>query len=444
MEAILSAKRRLREPAIYNDNHLRSLDRLSGRLNSTSEDDIEVDAIPASMALHKYAQRYISNRSEYDDEPFYVVDLGMVKRKYDEWKKYLPRIQPHYAVKCNPDPLIVRVLAGLGVGFDCASQPEIDLALACGGHAEDIIFAHCCKPMSQIRHAQDVGVPFMTFDNHHELQKIKNTYPDSRLLLRVLPDDSRSLCQLGKKFGASYDRVESLLETAKSLELNVIGVSFHVGSGCYDAGAFSDAVVVAHKAWMVGVRMGFDFTMLDVGGGFPGSNDGEVTFQDIATLLGDAIEEYFPDPSIRIIAEPGRFFVHACQTLVVNVIGKRTVNAGDGTENGPDFMYYVNDGVYGSFNCTVFDHYFPEGKALALRKEEQGDNDNDSVENKLHECSVWGPTCDALDCITKSTMLPVLEIGDYIYYDNMGAYTASAASAFNGFGQSPSVYVRRM
>eukprot|EP00624_Nannochloropsis_granulata_P006565 evm.model.NODE_49373_length_27502_cov_28.034180.4 len=103
------------------------------------------------------------------------------------------------------------------------------------------------------------------------------------------------------------------------------------------------------------------------------------------------------------------------------------------------FMYYVNDGVYGSFNCLLFDHAqaFPKvlaAKSRAVRHKESvwlGD---------WYECSVWGPTCDSMDCISKKTLLPELAIGDWLYFEEMGAYTLAAASRFNGFELSTVFY----
>jgi len=84
-------------------------------------------------------------------------------------------------------------------------------------------------------------------------------------------------------------------------------------------------------------------------------------------------------------------------------------------------MYYVNDGVYGSFNCVLYDHYVPEPSFLV------------NVESsEKFTSSIWGPTCDGLDCIHTSIEIPKLNISDWIIWKNMGAYTISAAVQFNG------------
>lgn len=161
----------------------------------------------------------------------------------------------------------------------------------------------------------------MTFDNADELYKIARTNPKAKLVIRILTDDSKSLCRLGLKFGASICTVQPLLVKAKELGLDVIGVSFHVGSGCYDSNAFFDAIRSAKTAFEVAADVGYDFTLLDVGGGFEDTN-----FESNASVLSDAIDQYFSLSShrpIRIIAEPGRFFVSRAFRLAANVIARR-------------------------------------------------------------------------------------------------------------------------
>ncbi|KAG1404489.1 hypothetical protein G6F60_004294 [Rhizopus arrhizus] len=402
-----------------------------------SSPDIRVyDRSVEEIALEKI-QSNSSQKWDTDQEnAFFIGDLGEVFRQHLRWKALLPRIEPFFAVKCNPDPMVVKLLASLGLGFDCASKSEIQQVLDTGVEPSRIIYANPCKQASFIRYAAQQNVSRMTFDNAEELYKIKKLYPDAELVLRILTDDSNSLCQLGLKFGAPLDTVESLLKTAKELDLNVIGVSFHVGSGCLDASAFGDALLRARRVFDQGEQMGFNFTLLDVGGGFPGNDvkDG-ITFEKIAAILGPMVDTLFP-PEIRVIAEPGRYYVASAFTICANVIGRRTI-APKSEQERQQFMYYINDGMYGSFNCILFDHQVVYPKVLVK-------NENfiygQQIQEELFECSVWGPTCDSIDCLNKSTMLPMLEAGDWIYYENMGAYTICAASQFNGFRKSDVIY----
>lgn len=275
---------------------------------------------------------------DFDDtdieHSFFIADLGEVYRQFIRWKKNLPRIEPFYAVKCNPDPLVMRLLASLGAGFDCASKDEIAkvLSLTPAVPRRNIIFANPCKANPQIRYAQQAGVEMMTFDNADELHKCKQHYPNSQLLLRIWTDDSKSQCQLSRKFGASEESIRPLLKLAKILSLNVIGVSFHVGSGSHDPGAFVSSVDMARRAFDIGRDLGFEFSILDVGGGFCHDD-----FESVARVLGEKVDEQFPpEMGVRIIGEPGRYFVASAFTLATNVIARRV---GFATESNPEQSY---------------------------------------------------------------------------------------------------------
>lgn len=227
---------------------------------------------------------------------------------------------PTVAVKCNPDPYVIRLLAALGSGFDCASNGEISQILDVGGiDPSRIIFANPCKAVSFIRSAAKMGVETMTFDNADELYKIARAHTRAKLVIRILTDDSKSLCAFGVKFGAPLVTVPALLAKARELGLDVVGVSFHVGSGCYDPSVYTDAIKRARAVFDMGKEAGFVFSLLDVGGGFE-----DALFEQAAGFLTKAIDQYFPDrQGLRIIAEPGRFYVSKAFKLAANIIARR-------------------------------------------------------------------------------------------------------------------------
>ena len=213
---------------------------------------------------------------------------------------------------------MLRLLAALGTGFDCASMNEINMVAELGVSPTRVIFANPCKPTSFVKHAARMGVDMTTFDNVDELYKISRAHPGAKLVLRILTDDSKSLCRLGLKFGASLVAVPTLLAKAVELGLNVVGVSFHVGSGCYDSDAFADAVFRAKMAFVMGEEAGYRFSLLDVGGGFESER-----FEESARVLSRALATHFGDFQGQIIAEPGRYYVAEAFTLAANVIARR-------------------------------------------------------------------------------------------------------------------------
>jgi len=374
-----------------------------------------------------------------NEDAFYVVNLDVVLGKIREWQQRLPRVQPYFAIKCNPDPVIMSIMAQLGLGFDCASRGEVAEVLGLGVPHSRIIYANPCKQSSMLRYVSSVNVTRMTFDNVAELHKIKVHCPTAELILRIAVDDSHSTCKFNSKFGARQHDIPELLEVARQLGLKVIGVSFHVGSGCQSASVFPGAVRLAKSVFEMAAAYGFSMTLLDLGGGFPGHDYGEVTFEDIAEAIRPALDECFPAESgVYMIAEPGRYFVSESHTLATCVIAKRRfVEEGSaaaeeerakaaamGEEPTPEVAYYINDGVYGSFNCVFFDHAIVTPMIL------QAANADEAV---LTPSKMFGPTCDSMDCVMPRVALPNLEIGDWLYFPNMGAYTRAAASAFNGF-----------
>ncbi|XP_019212999.1 ornithine decarboxylase [Oreochromis niloticus] len=301
------------------------------------------------------------------DEPFYVLNLDDILEKHIRWITRLPRVKPFYAVKCNYTPAVIRMLNALDTGFDCASKAEIELALSLGVTPDKIIYAHPTKPRSHIRYARTHRVNVMTFDNEEELLKISLTHPQAKLVMRIAVDDSKSLLRLNAKFGVRLSSVSKLLECARWLNLEVIGVSFHVGSGCTGSMAFKQAITDARYAFDIANSVGFQMRLLDIGGGFPGREDfTEVKFEEFSEVINKALDELFPPANgLEIIAEPGRFYVDSAFTLAVNVIAKRVEDtdecSGKCLPDRKDYssekmmMYYINDGVYGSLSYLIND-----------------------------------------------------------------------------------------
>ncbi|KAJ9089427.1 Ornithine decarboxylase [Entomophthora muscae] len=424
----------------------------SSRSRNDQKDLISIPNIPVNQLI---AQEVSQPETE---DSFFVADVGEVYRQLVQWESLFPDVKPFFAIKSNPDPIFLRLLANLGTGFDCASKNEIQCVLNYGVNPSRIIFANPCKPSSHIRFAAAHGVLKMTFDNVDELHKIKKFCPQAQVVLRILTDDSKSVCQFGIKFGASLIAAQELVATAHQLGLDLIGVSFHVGSGCFDGESYCDAIHRARVVFDAAAELGYKLHLLDIGGGFPGANtkDGSISLESIADAVHRAMVLYFPEGGIELISEPGRYFVASALTLSCNVTSLRSEprdnvkisasNIADtidcdivSKDDHPTFKYYINDGVYGSFNCIMFDHAVIVPKVLKYRDtlvHEAGV----SVSEPLYESSVWGPTCDSLDVITKSCFLPALAVGDWLYFSDLGAYTICAASEFNGFNKSRVIY----
>jgi ornithine decarboxylase len=379
--------------------------------------------------------------TQHDDTGFFVVDISTVIEQYSRWMAELPRVKPFYAVKSNPNPIILKILALLGTGFDCASKNEIieviqilsDLGFDKTNISNRIIFANPIKSDNHLRYARQVDVDLMTFDNKYELRKIAHIAPGAQLVIRIKVCDEKSLCQFNSKFGVELTEVDNLLAVAQTLELQVVGVSFHVGSSCGDANVFEGAIASARAVFDRAKQYGFTLRLLDLGGGFPGTDTlGRPAFTEFASVINSSLARYFPlaeSDGIEIIAEPGRYFCSASHTLVLNVVGKDKKISSEGVVS---FSYTLNDGIYGSLNGIMFDHAQPMFKPFNER------------DGKTYPCTIYGPTCDSIDTLARGEcQLPELTIGESIYIEGMGAYSNASASRFNGFPQTPAVYIMR-
>ncbi|CAG2163700.1 unnamed protein product [Oppiella nova] len=260
----------------------------------------------------------------------YALD---VIRKHEKWCQLLPNVKPYYAVKTNPFPLLLDIMIGLGAGFDCASQHEMKSVLKRGAKAEDIIFANPCKSDSCIKYSKAVSTDLMTFDNSEELTKMHKLYPKARLVLRIKVDDKESSLKLSDKFGADIREVDALLTKAKSLSLNVMGIAFHVGTGCQGSESFLKAIELARQAFDMALDMGFDMSLLDIGGGFPGCDttyhmkvvDKRATFEEMAHVINKSLDTHFPNNNVTVIGEPGRYYCESAFTFVTRIVSKRVV-----------------------------------------------------------------------------------------------------------------------
>ncbi|GMR45906.1 hypothetical protein PMAYCL1PPCAC_16101, partial [Pristionchus mayeri] len=375
-----------------------------------------------------------AKRLEGNEDAFMIYNMDALYDRYELWMRELPHVQPFYAVKCNNDEVILQTLVALGAGFDCASSAEIDTILRMGAPPERILFANTCKPPAFVAHASDVGVNRMTFDNANELVKIAEHHDNPQLILRIAASDPTARNPLGLKFGADPIKVApGLIKRAAEMDLPIAGISFHVGSGCNDPQAFRIAIRHVRSLLDIGRALGHPMEVVDIGGGFPGDEDSSA-FEMIASVIRSAIDEYFPEPDIRFIAEPGRFFAARPCTLVTSVIARTTIPADKITKNAADaardgIMYYINDGAYGSFSSLKSDSAHPVGRPLF------------DQDGELYPSIIWGPTCDSKDKIEDQKEMRALEVGDCMIYEDMGAYTTATTTSFNGFTGPTTIYV---
>jgi len=367
---------------------------------------------------------------EQHGSPLFILDHDKIRENYRTFKKHLPRVQCYYAVKANSTQEIIETLFAEGSSFDVASYNEFMQVYQYVKHFErkekkyfvwdKIIFSNTIKDRATLGKIKQYK-PLVTYDNSAELLKIKHYCDTAGLVLRLKVPDTGSQVELSSKFGAEPGDAQQLIQQAFDMGLKVEGISFHVGSQCTNFDNYTAALAITSTIFHDARKKGFPLNLVDIGGGFPVPYDPQVPqFERLGGLLNSEFTRLFPDDA-EILAEPGRFIVATAATLVSEIIGKAR-------RDGKVF-YHINDGVYHTFSGVVYDHWVPNFHAFK--------------EGESEICAVVGPTCDSFDKVSLSVELPWnLDVGDYLYTENIGAYSTASSTRFNGFDGAKIVHRR--
>lgn len=347
--------------------------------------------------------------------PLLVLSLKEVKKSYTLLKKYLPRVKVHYAIKANPHPEILRVLAELGSCFDVASDGEIHTLHDMGVAGQRMIYANPVKLSVGLEACRQCGVTKMTFDSASEIDKIKSKLPEATVLLRLRIDNSSAHVDLNKKFGAARENALELMLKAQEAGLDMAGIAFHVGSQTVSADPYLEALDITRELFEEAEAAGLKLRILDIGGGFP-IPEPKVKFNlpEMLKQIAARLDEDFPETEIW--AEPGRYICGTAVNLITSVVGV--------TERGGQPWYFLDEGLYGTFSGVLFDQW--DFKLLSFK---------DSEAEKV-AATFAGPSCDSLDIMFRGRMTVPLQVGDLLLVPSCGAYTSASATTFNGFSKA--------
>lgn len=366
------------------------------------------------QACEKLAERF--------GTPLLVLSLDEIKKNYKVLKKYLPRIKVHYAIKANPHPEILRVMADMGSCFDVASDGEIRTLYDLGVEGGRMIYANPVKTGAGLAACRSCHVSKMTFDSASEIDKIKAQCPEATLLLRLRIDNSSAHVDLNKKFGAARENALALMLKAKKSGLDMAGIAFHVGSQTVSSDPYLHALDIAKELFDEAAAAGLQLRILDIGGGFP-IPEPKVKFNlpEMLQQINARLDEDFANTEIW--AEPGRYICGTAVNLVTSVIGV--------TERGGQPWYFLDEGLYGTFSGVLFDQW--DFKLISFREGE-----------KKVAATFAGPSCDSLDIMFRGRMTVPLEVGDLLLVPSCGAYTSASATTFNGFSKAKFVIWERV
>jgi ornithine decarboxylase len=359
-------------------------------------------------------------KQRQDEGPCLVVDLDVVRDNYSSFAKALPDTKVFYAVKANPAPEILKLLAGMGCCFDVASITETAAVLAAGATPERISYGNTIKNESEIASAFKLGVTLFAVDCEAEVEKVARAAPGSRVICRIHCDGTGAEWPLSRKFGCEPDYATDILELAHRRGLIAHGVSFHVGSQQHNVEAWDRALSSTAAIFRACAERGIVLSMVNLGGGFPAKyvrktpkleSYGKAIFRALRRHFGNAVPE--------TIVEPGRGLVGNAGMIEAEVvlIAKRSPE---------DELRWVYLDI-GKF------HGLAETIDESIRYPIRTSKDRD----EMAPCVIAGPTCDSVDVLYEKTPYPLpvsLAIGDKVLIEATGAYTATYSSVgFNGY-----------
>ena len=347
--------------------------------------------------------------------PFYIFYPKKLEKKILEFKTNF-KGKVIYAFKANPSNLIINFLKKNGIdSFDASSINEIKKIKKMLPYS-NIFFMNPVKPREAIKEAYKIhNVKNFAIDNLSEYKKIleeTNYANDLNIHLRLKISSKSSVINFKNKFGISRNKAEKLLKIIKKDSLK-IGICFHVGSQCMNPEVYKNAMEYSKK---IVEASGVQINYLNVGGGFPSNYENYKSphLKAYLSIVNNSFSKIFCKKSSRtqLLAEPGRSIVSECMSLVVKVNSRK------------NRKLYINDGIHGSLNNAGFYNFIYPVKLFGRK----------DIKSKLKPFSFYGPTCDSRDFIKGPYYLPdsVCE-GDYIELFNMGAYSITMKSNFNGF-----------
>ncbi|PIE04001.1 MAG: ornithine decarboxylase [Spirochaetales bacterium] len=379
---------------------------------------------PYSFPIHRYISRQrltkIRSFSEKIETPFLVMDLSVIKKKYQTLQTKLPFASVFYAVKANPMEEIILLLKQLGSNFDVASLNELDQLLKLGIEPHRISYGNTIKKERDIKYFYDFGVRLFATDSEEDLRCIARHAPGSRVFFRLISEGQGADWPLSRKFGSHPDMAYNLAIMARDLKLKPYGLSFHVGSQQRDIGAWDSAISQCTYLFnALKEDAGIQLKMINMGGGFPASYLHPTQKFDIyAKAVTQFLQTNFGDNLPEIIIEPGRSLVADAGVIITEVI-RTSYKSRYSTFK----WVYVDIGKFGGMIETI-----DESIKYPVYSDKEGLSE---------DVIIAGPTCDSMDILYedfKYQLPDTLETGDRIYICTAGAYTRSySAVSFNGF-----------
>jgi len=370
--------------------------------------------------LEEFDRASLEELVEKHETPFMVLDLSEIDYQYKSLQAALPGVKIFYALKSLSHPELLKRLKSLGSYFDLATIGEIDLVESLGIKGSHCLHSHPIKKDKEIKRALEFGCNRMVVDNIEEMKKFIPYADQVELIIRVGFRSKQAVVDLSRKFGCALEELPILVNLAKDHGIDVVGLSFHVGS--QSLSSMTQANAIRSSIAAMKLMNGVNWKFLDIGGSFPISYQEEVlSISDFCAPVMEALSELPED--IEVFAEPGRFISAPSMIEVVSIVGK--------AKRGAKIWYYLDDGVYGGFSGQMYDHaIYPLAPLKPF-----------DPTGEFHSSVLAGPTCDSIDVVAEDIELPEMFIGDVLVSKKMGAYTIVSATEFNYYPKPKIVVV---
>ncbi|MDE0949426.1 MAG: type III PLP-dependent enzyme, partial [Candidatus Thioglobus sp.] len=370
--------------------------------------------------LEEFDRASLEELVEKHETPFMVLDLSEIDYQYKSLQAALPGVKIFYALKSLSHPELLKRLKSLGSYFDLATIGEIDLVESLGIKGSHCLHSHPIKKDKEIKRALEFGCNRMVVDNIEEMKKFIPYADQVELIIRVGFRSKQAVVDLSRKFGCALEELPILVKLAKDHGIDVVGLSFHVGS--QSLSSMTQANAIRSSIAAMKLMNGVNWKFLDIGGSFPISYQEEVlSISDFCAPVMEALSELPED--IEVFAEPGRFISAPSMIEVVSIVGK--------AKRGAKIWYYLDDGVYGGFSGQMYDHaIYPLAPLKPF-----------DPTGEFHSSVLAGPTCDSIDVVAEDIELPEMFIGDVLVSKKMGAYTIVSATEFNYYPKPKIVVV---
>lgn len=388
---------------------------------TATDGELTVGSIPLSQLAARVGQT-----------PFYAYDRTLLRERVAQLRTALPPdIKLNFAMKANPLPALVGLMASLVDGMDVASAGELKVALDAGVSPSNLSFAGPGKRNSELSQAVASGV-LINIESSREVLELARISMQlglaARVAVRVNPDFELkgSGMKMGggaKQFGVDVEKVPALLADIRRTELDFEGFHLFAGSQNLRADAICEA---QYRSLALAERLSQDAPQpvrsLNLGGGFgipyfPGEHHLDLSpiGENLAKLHMLASRSM---PQARLIIELGRYLVGEAGIYVTRVLDRKTSR---------DQVYLVCDG-------GLHHHLAASGNfGQVLRKNFPVLIGNKANGFPMEVVSVVGPLCTPLDLLADRMLLPVAEPGDLVVILQSGAYGASASpQAFLG------------